>query len=850
MKQPLFLKLLMLSALLTPAACTRPQEDNSNLSIKLPQQMLNQKGGTLSVTESLAHVVINVTGPGIDSPILLTWDGHHDGGPTPTPPEFKLEVPQGDGRLVQVLAIYQSSEGSSLSFFYGDAAGIVLKSNTTTNVPVTVTSIGQGNPIISGTIWGRYLTAVDTGPTGELAVRYNPGAGKPSLLVQESMIANGWFEVPALSGASLEYVTDSGVKLFDGPVSLEDPRFNPAPATENLMRISIPVHSRNDNYSGGNDWRTEEPQVMVFGWFGSSALISAKKICRPSTGSTLARLAKYLTGASPTDPRSTMLSGAINPNPVPTAAELLDLTSSSYSNFAVLGGASGSPCASPVEYVDKISLIWDMLDGQGRDGASPFFTVFKRLETKGPFRLRPQTPAANVTRIEAEFLPTLGSLFDKMTAYKRVGAGFEGKSETLSCRAMASGKSELMQGFIKVAESGQSTSVLTSAGFNLDIPLTPADVTAESNILICGSLGPKVYERGLFVGSGWLSTLAYVPSQLGIKLSPAVPNSSCEQASVESLSMFESPASGSTSLVVALTKTGSGELFQSTDVTCTSPQSSLSLTIPGNTSSAWFRFKGSGIGTITTLTATSTGVLPQNKDVKTVSVSAMSDLMLNISGQMVLNQNFCKEVVLKSKNSFGSTVTAESGGIEMTTQGALSVHPDATCTGTPILSSSLTAGQRSVYVKSSALGSGQIVFRYTSADAILFVKPVQVQTVPTSSPTKIVITTVGSIPYTPGTCYSFSLHFNSDFGTSQLATGTVQLWQWSAGGGSAMFYSDSSCISALANNEITAANTSFVGAYVKFTNPSASVVNASTSANLWLGSALISGAQLYSVDPP
>ena len=838
----------MLSALLTTAACTRPQEDTSKLSIKLPQQMLNEKAGTLSNTESLAHVVINVTGPGIDSPILLTWDAHSNDGAVLTAPEFKLEIPQGESRLIQVLAVYKTSEGSSMSFYYGDVPNVALKTATPDPVSVLVTSIGQGSPIISGTIWGRYLTANNVGPTGELFIRYNPGGGKPPLLIEKSVIANGWFEAMGLTGAQLEYVTDAGLKLFDGPVSLDDARFNPTAADKHVMRLSMPVHERNESYTGGvYDWRTEEAQILVYGWFGPSSDRLTKKVCRPSSGLALARLAKFLPGGAPNDLRSPMLNGQIN-TAQPTIAELLDATATSLSKYYVIGGDTNTPCSTGTEYVDKISMDFDMIDGQGRDGASPFFAVYKRLaDTKAPFRLLPNTPAVNVTRVQAEFIPGLGVLFDKMVAYKRVGSGFGGDSETLSCRALAGGAA--IAGFQKVAESGQSTSTLTASGFDMDIPLTGTEIVSKTHILICGSLGAKVYDRGMFIRSDLLSLLAYAPSQMAIKLSPAVANSACKAASIEVQNMLGNQVSSTSNRAISLTKTGSGELFAGNDSTCSIPYTSLPLNVLANGYSAAFHYKASGVGSQTSLTATSAGLLTRTKLISVVDSNQMAKLNLSQPSPMLLNQNACKEIRLESKTTSGAPLATETGAIQFVVTGTVAVYTDSGCSSAPVFSSSLSSGAKSLYVKSRDLTPSRVVFRYTSAQNIEFGEPVDIQTLPSTSPTKIAITAT-TAPYVPGACLPLSLAFPNDGGAPQTVSGLAQLSATSANGGSAIFYLDMNCTVTLAGGQLPISNTPSVTAYVVFANSSGTTANVSTNANLLIGTSLISGTKAYSVDPP
>jgi hypothetical protein len=92
-------------------ACTRPETETTSVQLVIPKQMLSSKMESLSATsESLMHLVINVSGPNMPT-IFRAWDSHDN--KTTIPNIVTIEdVLSGSDRLFQVLAVY-SSGGSS-----------------------------------------------------------------------------------------------------------------------------------------------------------------------------------------------------------------------------------------------------------------------------------------------------------------------------------------------------------------------------------------------------------------------------------------------------------------------------------------------------------------------------------------------------------------------------------------------------------------------------------------------------------------------------------------------------------------------------------------------------------------
>ena len=264
-----FIILIGFFTLAFSASCTRTVNQKTSFQLQLPSDLGASKVGSMAVTAAdLNHLIINITGPGISSPIYFSWDSH-DGANTP-PSSFTLDVPQGSSRLVQVLAVYK--DGGDNAFYYGDIANLSTQSanmSVTINVAALTSSVGEGQ------IAGRYINSLSgTGPTGRLTTKYTP-PGRPSMIIDTSEIFGGYFRAFALDGAQLEYVLDNGESLFEGPVE--------AAAGINLTFASIvnmPAYFRS---KGSNTYESRGESNMTLGWFAPTAIrgtvLAGKGVC-------------------------------------------------------------------------------------------------------------------------------------------------------------------------------------------------------------------------------------------------------------------------------------------------------------------------------------------------------------------------------------------------------------------------------------------------------------------------------------------------------------------------------------------------------------------------------------------
>lgn len=300
-------------ALAVLQGCTRKTE-SALLSVSIPRydsRSSKNEVGALAITTKPTRVMINITGPGIAVPIVYIWEMNRDSnsvGQEP-PATVELSVPKGSDRLIQVLAILQEinsagSDGDSpMTFYYGDTVRAISQSSEA--VDITLANQGtSGNT--QGSVSGRYFDGSGT-PTDLVDMLYNPGAGRPLMIVETGFIFGGWFHIFALKGVPFTYrLRNRGIALFENlmPDSLA--------TSTRVGRATIPAAYRNI-YSGGTvTGRSASPErIAVFGLFGPAAPASGKA-CFDSTIEQMSSLYVSSTVGDPTtvqyDPSSGLAS--------------------------------------------------------------------------------------------------------------------------------------------------------------------------------------------------------------------------------------------------------------------------------------------------------------------------------------------------------------------------------------------------------------------------------------------------------------------------------------------------------------------------------------------------------------
>jgi len=672
---------LMLVSMLI-SACTRPDSDTSKIDIVIPKSMSSQKIGTLG-TELLTHVVINISGPGIQEPILFEWSNRGPNDlPNPNPPtSFSFDIPQGDNRLIQVLTVYSDTETSIMSFYYGDAEKSLKAAQE--SVAIAVSSVGKGEVIVTGQISGRYFDSASGGPTGKVFVKFKPSETKPSLILEKSKIVNGWFNFFAMQGAKFEYVMDNGKVLFGKPVDLTDPMFVPTSAnSQKLLKVTLPAANRNQSHSGGQEWRFEEPQIHVFGWFaepGFESALSNKFICRPNSPIALTKMGQFST-ASPSAAR-TLLTPLLN-EAVPTNTALYNLASP-LGSYYINGGlensnASCSPDAN--KYINFLTFKESMVDGNGKDGAVPFFTPFKSIDVNGygsAFAI--SQPTVGTKKINGQLLPGLLPLFDRIIAFKRIGPDFEKDSNSLSCRAVAGGAF----GFIPAGQAN-----ISSDNVELDIALSAAEVSAQVNVLVCVAKGDQLFDGGVFLRShNWSDSNSNCISNCGppnntplaannFNVHPQytqIGHNQCHGGVIElknTTSGMDSHNVTNTSDITfnisGITTPNSGPFEFYTMSDCATPTSTYTLTHDGTNNSKkiiYYKSSGSSPGPINaTFTPVSFGMGPVNFNLQVAAATTPTkfEIPQHLSS-FNLSENQCLEIPIFATDSMGYTSSYSSG---------------------------------------------------------------------------------------------------------------------------------------------------------------------------------------------
>ncbi|MFN8370242.1 MAG: hypothetical protein U0T83_06420, partial [Bacteriovoracaceae bacterium] len=208
--------ILILTLIILSISCAK---DTKVSSSKLRLALGNLASGSQLLTTAsgkvVSHLVINISGPGINKRIFQSWDscGNHDCSVRNTLPEISFNVPTGNDRLIQVFAVFASpNDQSDMEFYYGDTLKSFSKANE--EIGVTIRSLFSSYANVRfGSIVGRYVYATNSGPTGKINLEYQPPGNKPSMLITQAEIFNGWFEAFAIDNFGFNYILDSGETL-------------------------------------------------------------------------------------------------------------------------------------------------------------------------------------------------------------------------------------------------------------------------------------------------------------------------------------------------------------------------------------------------------------------------------------------------------------------------------------------------------------------------------------------------------------------------------------------------------------------------------------------------------------
>ncbi len=576
--------------------CTRSgKEDTSKVSLQLPSTSL-KKVGALSSTAVLEHVIINVSGDGIPSPIIKAWDGCSDCTVPVTPPsEFNLEVPQGSNRLIQVLAVYVSDSGGD--FFYGDTTQSFSK--TEESASVNITSLTTGVNIESGTVMGRYFTAGGNVVTGPLLVKYNP-TGKPSMVIDKSYIVAGWFQVFALKGLNFTYEAEGQVLFND--VNLDSAVFAADTTGNHVARMTIPEYEQID----GTARRTHEKRTYVLGWFGDVPAVSDKIVCyNPDPDTATAGPYIFQSFYKPgTNQKLTWSNASPNSDQI-TMQGARDI------------GSSG--CNDDSQYLVRYFSVnpqTQVNNGGGESSIAGFqgiFRAFPAATGQTPKMVQMTNSGNDVVMKLATLQGVSSGLFDSVTVFKRT---LDSSSEQfyfhdgVPCEALSAGN---VPGFSQVADA-----TLGSDAATLEITLpVPQSEQNRTYLALCPKRGTKHVDAGLLFSPSWFSGGPSGPTcsdckymRLEMTSTSSTGNSVAmvkDQCYPTKVKIFQTGVSTPTAAVVAsLTLSNFAPAWAGlySESSCTTPITG-SVTITNNSESSTFYVKATTGGTDLTFSPTS-----------------------------------------------------------------------------------------------------------------------------------------------------------------------------------------------------------------------------------------------------
>lgn len=808
--------------------CTRPiSETKSKINILFPLDLENSSAQSIKAfsTTKLSHLVINVTGPGIAVPIVINWDSCRTCPVTQSTESFFMEIPSGSNRLIQVLAVYVDQDSETMRFFYGDLNAELNQAEMGLDIPVA--KIGTG-PLVMGNVAGRYLTGQDSGPTGIVNIRYNPGVGRPPLLIERAAIYNGWFSFFMLSGAALEYqLAETGQLLWGRPMDLDQAEMSPASASlegafTRLAKVFVPVHVRVQNYGGSNTYSVEDAGIYVWGYWGQGA--AAKAVCTVGLNANpnLTKLAKFSVVDPSTSPVLTIKRNVAAAEVVPTAAELLNVTTP-YSMVVVQGGG-GSDMASSCggfqdtaanQYLNFQKISLDLFDGEGRDRISGFYGFLRRDFTSGQVL----NISSTTKSISGQVLPGVETVISGMRSYKRVSSDNFRLDSAASCNEISRG----MYGYVPADAAAAPLDV--AGAFMINTNITAADATQGVSSVLCPIVGGTPSLAGLFIdkwrfsptsGGGGGGTVggggSGPPVALKVYAPVAMGGYECQRmrlAKVDALGFDTNQGLAPVNVNLSVDNVNAA-LFAISGTPCSGTAvTSASFTIPAGQAGIEFELRTpSPTPATVVVTATDTAASsPLASSAPTIAVRGYGYLVsLNYDLNTVMNMNSCRPASVRALGPGAALLTGNSDPFSLVVEqpsggAALALYSDSGC-GTPISSTggiytlNFNYGVSSFYIKATTLGFVSMVAQKMDG-TLNFVSRVGLKVVPTSEPTQLLITDEGSSPRLYGYCLKYALQSVNDAGTPIFAPGIISMMANHTSGGYSNFFTDAACATAL-----------------------------------------------------
>ena len=785
----LLISVFVLSLLIINSGCSRPSDDvGSSISISLPQTLdaasFNTNVGTLSLAAGakLQHVSVTVSGTGMAVPSLASYDSHD--GNSVLPSSFTVKIPSGMGRLIQLLVVYKDPATGQNFFYYGDVTQDLTGGEVPVEIPIA--QIGTTGIVTSGQVSGRYLTGVDSGPTGTVDMSFNPGAGKKPMIIETTSIVNGWFSVFMLSGVSFEYVIrETGMTLWGVPMSLDSPMMDPSSnftptSYDQLLRVMIPPHLRAENKNNVITYLPEDSRTYVWGYWGANA--STKRVCTKDlyAGNVFQAMRTYTPMAAAVAPANPGL--MINRAPIPaqappTWAQLADTTSPLTTVFIHGGGGPGDMstfCGSYSDnaadrYLNFLKVTLANLDGNGQDNAATFKGIFRPATVSQDFQISGAPPA-----ISGVLLPGVRDVISGLRLFKRPDSTNNWMNH-VDCSAIAAGS----DGF----SAGSTTdAVADMAGiFSVNSNITAAEAASGVSVVVCPVKNSVVQNwGGLYIsarefapygggGGGSIASQLKIISPQGSDSSGAIANSVCTPILLQGRDSSNMPAQIPSDTTFT-NLTGDASIAFYTDQYC-SQSFPAAVNFNGTDLQLYVKRTTSGMAARVLSISASKGISTANSNITFVDPPAVVNPKIKVVSPNNINAFGCQTVRFESWADDGSVIVdlgSSPQNFDFAAYTGLSYYMSMDCMNTTMTSSMLGYGT----------SSNSFSFKYTgpltnlNLEALNFSPsavsygPMNISVYQPGAPTQIQAF-VQSLNPEVGQCVPIYLSFND---TSQIET--------------------------------------------------------------------------------
>lgn len=468
------------------AGCTRGSNKSGTVALKF------KTAESLStMSSSLAHVVINVSGGNLKQPVFFQWDQHDCGenASCPIPPYWEIkDIPSGGSVYIQVLTVYEDDDTEALTFKYADANKAI---NTGTN-EISMTPVSIGSSTKEAHFYGRYLDRIvngsPSGPTGVMEARFKPPASvsvnpnPPAITIMRNPIFAGWLNLMALDGdAKFDYYVNGTLLLANVDIAFLQSK---AVGSNALLQVDVPDYERTRYESGGSSGRQlEKAQKIFIGYLGPQ--VTTEKACYNGTGGGAITDA-FVAGSNggTTLQWNGTTHSASNPNEATPEFGGVAFTPS-----------DGTPCDLKAnEYIDHIVFDFFQLKN-GHDSVAGIRGPFRPATSFGDYVNATSTNGVGLN-IDVNFLPgvTVSGGINGIIVYQRAGNtsedGLYGSGDGIQCSTLTN------KGFTVLADIGIAVNQTS-----LRVSIPHASNVNNNGYVVCPRSPAGVIDSGVKIHS-------------------------------------------------------------------------------------------------------------------------------------------------------------------------------------------------------------------------------------------------------------------------------------------------------------------------------------------------------------